>query len=89
MTNITIRHIDTAPLEHQQAGEAQATMWALNTIHEKLYLPRRDRRRSLDCAIEGMEAMGLIEARGTALNGIVATLTDKGRKAWAAAQASA
>ena len=81
-TNATIHDIDRAPVEQQQVGEAQATMWTLNNVHERLFIMRRDRRRSLNIAIENLTDLGLIETRENALGGITATLTAKGRREW-------
>ena len=81
-TNATIQDIDRAPVDQQMVGEAQATMWVLNHVHERLFLMRVNRRRSLNIAIENLSDLGLIETRENALGGIVATLTAKGRREW-------
>ena len=84
MTNCTIRDIDRAPVDQQMIGDAQATMWALNNVHERLFITSGNRRRGLDIAIENLNDMGLIETRENALGGITATLTAKGRNEWLA-----
>ena len=81
-TNATIHDIDRAPVDQQMVGEAQATTWVLNHVHERLFLMRVNRRRSLNIAIENLSDLGLIETRENALGGIVATLTAKGRREW-------
>ena len=83
-TNATVADIDRAPLEQQRVGDAQATMWTLNNVHERIFITRRNRRRGLDIAIETLSDLGLIELRKTALDGLSFTLTDKGRAAWKA-----
>ena len=81
-TNATVHDIDRAPLDQQQVGDAQATMWTLNNVHAKLFITKNNRRRGLDIAIENLSDLGLIETRENALGGITATLTAKGRNEW-------